>query len=226
MVRLGVGWGDGTPHRHPLAVGGDHQDRPFLGGRWRLDLGSECRGTCGDVVVDLFQRPDAQRQAQEHPQRLGGLGERLFEAEALRPILEEVGKVALGQAKLLIERNVLDFLAFSGAGDEASDDVLAENVQVAALVGLGQSLQGLSVLSGNRLALVTFTLAGQEDAEQAMAQGEKAGHQAAFDGVDALMLIGGLLDRGDHLLGLLTPLEQGLFFGEDHDGSFWDGDIV
>ncbi len=105
----------------------------------------------------------------------------------------------MGQAELLIQGDVLDLLAFSGAVHEASDGVLAEDGQVAAWVRLGQSLEGLSLLGGDRLALVALALPGQEEAEQRVAQGEELAHEAAFEGVDPLVFVGGLLDQGDHL---------------------------
>ena len=76
------------------------------------------------------------------------------------------------------------------------------------------------------IASIALALPSQEDAEQGVAQGEELTHQAPFDGVEALVLVGGLLDQGDDLLELLLLLERGLFFGEDHGGASWGGDIV
>ena len=62
---------------------------------------------------------------------------------------------------------------------------------------------------------------GDEEAQQGVPESEKLAHEASFHGVDPLSVVGGLGHHGDELLELVSSLEKGLFFGQDHGGPPW-----
>jgi hypothetical protein len=65
------------------------------------------------------------------------LGEGLLEAEALRPVLQDVGELPLGQAESCVQRDQFDLLALPGAVDDPCDGQFAEDRHVTSIMPLG-----------------------------------------------------------------------------------------
>ena len=121
------------------------------------------------------------------------LGERLLQAEPLAPVLQDVGEVALGQAQPLVQRDPLDLLTLPGAVDDPRDGQLAEDRHVAAVMRLGQSLEGPALGCLDVRPEVAVALVGDEGGQQGVPEAEQLPHQVPLHGVDPLAVLAGLL---------------------------------
>ena len=214
-----------SSHGHPLAVGGDDQQRSPLGG-WRdLQRRLEGRGVPRRGPVHPLQRPGPQPQPQEHLHRQTGLGERLLQAESFAPVLQDVGEVALGQAQPLIEGDVLDLLTLPGAVGRPGDGQLAEDRDLAAVVSLGQSADDLPLGGLGLWPQVPVALHSDEGRQQGMSLGQRSLDQAPLHGVDPLALVSGVPHEVPEGIELLLGLEDRLLRGDDHGEVSWCSDI-
>jgi hypothetical protein len=209
---------DWAAHRDPLAVGRDDQDRPFLGGGWRLDCVPERGHEAGEFLVHVLQGPRTQPQPQQGLERFGCLGERTFEAEPLRPILQDVGEVPRGQTEPFVKGDAFDLLPLARAVDGTSDLEDAEDRDVATVVRLGKASEGVPILSRDFFPEVTVAMLGEEQLQEFQTQGQQTPHQLALHLIDAQAVVSGSPGEGDEILEIGLGLEESLFRREDHDG--------
>ena len=86
-----------------------------------------CRVMCSTLRTDGFSAEN-RGQPLDRPRVIG------VEAALLQPTLQQVGKVAVGQTQLGVERRRLDFLLFARAVHGPLDGQVTENRDVAARV--------------------------------------------------------------------------------------------
>ena len=185
-----------APHRHPLAVGGDDQQRPFLLGGRRFR--SPSRNGVAEPATTRFMCSSVRepsRRPSKHLQRAARLGERLLEAEPLAPVLQDVGEVALGQPQALVQRDPLDLLPLPGAVDDPRDGQLAEDRDVAAVVRFGQPPEGPALGRSTVGPRSPSPWSAMKTVRRVVPEAEQAPHQVPLHRVDPLAVVGGLADE-------------------------------
>ena len=211
-------------HRHPLAVGGDDQDRPFLHGGRRLDRAPERNYGVGKLLVHMLQRSRTQPQPQQGLERFGGLGEGSFQGEPLGPVLDDIGEVPRGQSKRFVQGRAFDLLALTRAVDDARDRQFSEDRDVATVVRLGEALDRPALVGLGGRPEVAVAVLRDEEIQEGQAEVEQLRHEVALDLIDPPVSLDGRMDGIDELPELGLGLEEGLFLVHDHGGSLGRGE--
>ena len=159
----------------------------------------------------MFQAADTGSQAQQLVQGAAAFGKRPAQAEALGPVLQQVGELAFGQPQAGIQRHPGDLLALAGAVDGAAEGQGAEDGAVGAVVQVGELAVGLTVGGWGGVADIAVAVGGDMGGEQGEAQLQQALEEAALDLVDAQAGARRGLDEGDEVGQLRLGLEEGLF---------------
>jgi hypothetical protein len=169
-IHLLVGVQGGTDRRHLLAVGTDDHDRALLRGLGHRQAALERLHVAALFPVQVLGRPDRDRQPEDRPESLDGLGVGVVDDEGPQPLLEQVGVLPPGQMQPGVQRCGLE--AVVAVADPLDGDV-AEDGEVGAGPGRLQAWQDLRSLRGGRTGdrerrpHVAITGAGQERPEQA-----------------------------------------------------------
>ena len=109
----------------------------------------------GHSLVHVFQAADTRTQAQQVVQRLDRFRKGTLDAEPLGPLLQDVGKLPLGQAQGGVEGDGLDLLALARAVDETVNVQQAEDGPIGAGMGLGETFAGSGRGVGGPVADIT-----------------------------------------------------------------------
>jgi hypothetical protein len=88
-------------------------------------------------------------------------------------------------------------------------------------MGLGQSMEGPDPGCLDGRPEVAIALAGDEEGQQVVPEGEEVPHQVPLHGIDPLAILTGLPHEAQEVIEPLLGLEGSLLRGDDHDEASW-----
>ena len=186
-----------APHRNTFAVARAHQQRPLLGGRRRRLLRPERLDLPRRLALTAFERMHRLLETEDALQRGAHLRKGHIHLQGLVPILQQIGKLALGQLQRPIKGDGSDFLSLAAAIDHPGQLERTERALVGSTLRLFQSSHLSPIAKHQYLPRVTIAVQPEERTQQSPAELQHPPPQAALDPVHRLLLPIALLEKID-----------------------------